>query len=330
MAISMYAPMKRRDVLAVSTVAAAAGMAWGQNADEAKLKRIGVMSLCFNSILKTGGGMPGRPDDGNRTVDVLDLAGLVAERYGLHYLEMQHSHFESTEPEYLAEFRKRLDKAKSKMTQINVEFGTLNISAPDRVTRLQTIDLTKAWIDHAVVLGCPRIMVNQGLLGPEVRETAIATLKTIVKYASSKKVFIAMENREAPLRPSPPPAGVPATAAPPSAGGPGGQVGPPRRSAPWDVLVEVCKAAGTYINPDLAYFADDAGRKAGLPVMYRMTSGSSHVKYNPDSFDTVECLKISKEVGYKGLYMVEGMRPAPGQDTYGMVKSILDIIVANI
>jgi hypothetical protein len=234
------------------------------------------------------------------------------------------------------------------MTQINVEFGTLNISAADRVSRLQTIDLTKAWIDHAAALGCPRVMVNQGALAPEVRQTAIETLKTIAAYAKSKNVFITMENRGMGLMPGR--AGAPGVGAPagPSAGGPGaggpgtggpgaggpggpgGQAGPPRWSAPWDVLVEVIRATGTYANPDLQYFADDAARKSGLPILYRMTSGSSHVKYSTGSYSTAECIKISKEVGYKGLYSIEGMRPAAGQDCYGMVKTILDVILDNM
>ena len=54
---------------------------------------------------------------------------MIAERYGVHRVELQHSHFASTEPSYLEEYRGRLKKAKSQMNQINVEFGPLNISA---------------------------------------------------------------------------------------------------------------------------------------------------------------------------------------------------------
>jgi hypothetical protein len=221
------------------------------------------------------------------------------------------------------------------MNQINVEFGALNISAEDWVTRLQTIDLNKAWVDHAVALGCPRVMVNQGTLAPEVRQTAIEALKTIATYAKSKNVFITLENRERPGGARAPGVGGPGRPATGGPGGPGGQAGPggrtgaPRSSAPWDVVVEVCKATGTYVTPDFQYFADDAARKAGLPVMYRMTSGSSHVKYIPDSFDTAECIRISKEAGYKGLYLIDAVRPAPGQDCYAMVQNILDILLAN-
>ena len=59
------------------------------------------------------------------------------------------------------------------MNQINVEFGNLNISTPEPTRRLETIDLTKQWIDHAVALGCPRVMVNQGLWRPRCGRSAI-------------------------------------------------------------------------------------------------------------------------------------------------------------
>ena len=122
------------------------------------------------------------PDEPARTLDILDAPQMIAERYGVHWVEVQHAHFPSTEPSYLKEFRARLAKTKSRMNQICLEFGPLNISSPDATLRVETIDLTKRWIDHAVELDCPRVMVNQGTLDPDVRKTAIATLKTIGEF----------------------------------------------------------------------------------------------------------------------------------------------------
>src|SRR5438876_999592 len=73
---------------------------------------------------------------------------------------MQHTHFPSTEDLWLRDFKARLAKTKSRVTNINLEFGPLNISAPQWNSRLQCIDLTKQWIDHAVTLGSPRLKVN--------------------------------------------------------------------------------------------------------------------------------------------------------------------------
>ena len=137
-------------------------------------------------------------DDPGRTIDILDFPAIIAEHYGVHHVEIQHTHFRSTEPDYLEEFGNRLKKAQSQMTQLVLELGKLNISSPDPVLRVETIDLTKRWIDHAVTLGCPRVMVNQGTLAPEVRQTAIDTLKKINAYAKTRKVWVTMENRDDP------------------------------------------------------------------------------------------------------------------------------------
>jgi hypothetical protein len=311
--------MKRREFLICAGLAAGAGKLRADRPDQAKLDRIAIMSLCFNPVIKSAA----HPDDPKRTLDILDLPDMIAERYGVHHVELQHAHFASTEPGYLEEYRGRLKKAKSQMNQINVEFGTLNISSPDPVLRLQTIDLTKKWVDHAVMLGCPRIMVNQGTLAPEVRQAAIDTLKTMNAYAKTKKVYITMENRGGggggrggAGTPAPNPAATPQT--------------PPRPpSPPWDVVVEVIKASGIWANPDIGNFPDEEARAAGLRVMYPLSSGSSHCHYNPERYSEANAIKISKEVGYKGLYSIEA-GANNGPDPYTAVQTILDEIVRDI
>jgi hypothetical protein len=316
--------MQRREFLIGSAIAAGSGRVWGQRPDQAKLDRIAIMSLCFNPVIKS----LAHPEDTKRTVDPLDLADMIGERYGVHHLEMQHSHFFSTESAYLEEFRGRLKKAKCQMNQINVEFGTLNISAPDAVVRLETIDLTKKWVDHAVILGCPRVMVNQGTLAPEVRQAAIDTLKTINAYAKSKKVYITMENRGGGGGGRGGRAGTTggATAAPAN----GAPAAPPRPvSPPWETVVEVIKAAGIWANPDVGNFPDEEARAAGLRAMYPLSSGSSHCHYNPERYNEANAIKISKEVGYKGLYSIEA-GANNGPDPYAAVQSILDELLKDI
>jgi hypothetical protein len=303
-------------------MAAGACRIWGQGPDQAKLDRIAIMSLCFNPVIKSAA----YPDDPKRTVEIMDLPHMVAERYGVHHVEMQHSHFASTESGYMEEFRNWLKKAKSSMNQINLEFGTLNISAPDPVVRLETIDLTKKWVDHAVILGCPRVMVNQGTLTPDVRQAAIDTLKTMNAYAKSKRVFITMENRgggggSRGGQAGAAAAGAPAGTAP--AADPAAPPAPPRPPSPtWEVVVEVIKASGIYANPDVGNFPDEEARAAGLQAMYRLSSGSSHCHYNPERYSEANAIKISKEVGYKGLYSIEASANN-GPDPYVAVQTIL-------
>ncbi len=310
--------MKRREFFISSVVAAASGKAWGQRPEQARLDRIAIMSLCFNSIIKSAA----HPDDPKRTLGVLDLPDMIAERYGVHYVEMQHSHFASTEPAYLDEFRGRLRKAKSQINQINLEFGPLNISTPDPVLRLETIDLNKRWIDHAVVLGCPRVMVNQGTLASEVRQDAIDTLRRINAYAKAKNVFVTMENRGGGL------AVAGATAANRDAAS--AAAVPPRPVSPgWEVVVEVIKAAGIWANPDIGNFPDEDARSAGLRAMYPLSSGSSHCHYNPERYNEANAIRLSKEAGYKGLYSIEAAANN-GPDPYAAVQTILDELLRDI
>jgi sugar phosphate isomerase/epimerase len=291
----------RRNFLIGSVMAA--GLAWAQapkrgRLEQAKLDRIGVMTLSFNSVLKSDR----YPNDPKRTLDILDAPQMIADRYGVHHVEFQHSHFASTEPSYLKELRARLKKAKSHMNQICLEFGPLNISSEDPVLRIETVDLTKQWIDNAAAIGCPRVMVNQGTLAPEVRESAIARLKEIAEYGKKRKILVTMENRgygSSPTNPS------------------------------WEVMVEVIRASGIHANPDTGNFHDEASRAAGLREMYPLSCGSSHAHYDPKRFSEVNAIGIAKQVGYKGLYSIEATA-ANGPDPYVAVQTIIDELVKDI
>jgi L-ribulose-5-phosphate 3-epimerase len=291
--------MKRRDFLIGSAMAAGA---WGQvpqaAPDRANLDRIAVMTLAFSSLLKSDA----HPDDPKRTLDILDMPEMIADKFGVHHVEVQHSHFPSTEMSYLKEFRERVKKAKSHMNQICLEFGILNISSPEPMLRLETIDLTKKWIDHAAILGCPRVMLNHGTLAPEVRQAAIATLKTIGDYGKSKKIFVTLENRGSGRNPN---------------------------AAGWEVVVEAIKGAGIWANPDTGNFPDEAARAAGLRAMYPLSSGSSHAHYAPDRFNEANAIKIAKDVGYKGLISIEASANN-GPDPYIAVQTIRDELVKDL
>jgi hypothetical protein len=297
-------PVNRRDFLITSVGAAATtATGWSQSADHRsadpkKLDRIGVMTLSFSSILKNAA----HPDDPKRTLDILDVPQMLADRYGIHHVEFQHAHFASTEPAYFKEVRERLRKAKSSMNQICLEFGPLNISTPDPVLRLETIDLTKSWIDHAAELECPRVMLNHGTLAPEVRTNAIATLKTIGDYGKKKKVFVTLESRGHAISAT---------------------------NASWETVVEVIKAAGIHANPDTGNFPDEAARHAGLRAMYPLSSGSSHAHYDPQRYSEADAIAISKELGYKGLYSIEAT-PVNGPDPYVAVQTIIDELLKDI
>ena len=101
--------MKRREFLIGSALTAGAVRMSGQSPDQVKLDRVSIMSLCFGRILKS----TAHPDDANRTIDVLDLADMIAQRWDVHHLEMQHTHFPSTETGYLEEFSKPAEEGQN-------------------------------------------------------------------------------------------------------------------------------------------------------------------------------------------------------------------------
>ena len=289
--------MKRRELLGGGGALFFAGRVWGKRLDKSKLKRIGVMTLSFDSALKSAS----RPASPTRTLAIMDFADMIARRYGIHNVEYQQTDFDSTEPEYFQEFRNRVARAKSRIGQINLEFANLNISAKDPVIRLEAVDLTKSWIDHAVTLGCPRVMVNQGNLTPEFRQAAIETLRMMTAYAKTKNVAVTLEPRWR------------------------GDAS----NVPWRAFAELLTSSGAYANPDCGNFPDKTVREAALPVFYRMTAGSSHVKHIPDKFDTAEAIRIAKEAGYRGLFAIEE-RGFLGSDPYAAVQTVRDFLLANL
>ncbi len=315
--------MKRREFLIGA--AAAAGFVssrkgWAQVRDEAKRRRVAIMSLCFNSILKN----PSQPDTPARTLDIMDIGQMFADRYGVHNVEMQHSHFPSTEPAYLKEFRDRLAKTKSQVTNINLEFGPQNISAADPALRQQAVDRTKEWIDHAVALGCPRIMVNQGAPTPENKDVAIAALKAMGDYGKSRNIMVAMENRGGG-------GGRQGTAAPGSTSAPPASPAVPASPVPaaWVLLVEIIKGSGTYANCDLGNFPDQETQHAGIRGMLPLTDGNCHVKLNPARYDLPAALALVRQLAYTGLYSIEA-GGGGGADPHAAVQSIYDVLLPNV
>jgi hypothetical protein len=311
--------MKRRDFLVGAAAAATAPFVFARRGsaqksnDQTKLARMAIMSLTFGSILKNANA----PDGPARTLDLLDLGQMYADRWDVHNVELQHSYLPSTEESWLKDFRARLAKTKSQVSNINLEFGALTMSADSPVNRLQAIDLTKQWINHAVTLGCPRVMINQGMLTEENKQIAIATLKTMGEYGKSKGVMVSLEPRGG---------GGGRRGAEPAAPPPPGPPPPP----PYILLTEVIKASGTYANVDLANFADQAEQHAGMRAMFPYTVGNTHMRLNPAKYDLPTALKMMREeFKYKGIYLIEQGIP-PGPDPYSSIQAVYEVVLANM
>lgn len=300
--------MQRREFLvgAASGAAAVAGFGptvFAQSASasgrQATLARISIMTLNFVNELK----LPGQSGT-ERTLDVLDIPQMYADKYDVHNIEFQFNHIPSTEKAYWDEMKARLAKTKSRITQFNLEFETRNITADSAVLRLEAIDLTKQWVDHAVYMGVPRVMVNQGAPAEANRSYGVETLKTMGDYAKSKGVKVSMETRGGggggrgrAGAPAPGGAAAPMAAVP----------APPSAAPAWMILSEFIKASGTYSNVDIGGVGapdQDTLHKA-IALLLPTSSGNMHIKTSPN-WDLPTALKyVNNDLGYKGLFSIE-------------------------
>ena len=311
--------MKRREFLMGAAAVAAGGFVRpvtgraAQMGRQAALDRVSIMSLNFQSILKVPDTTPG-PE---RTLELFDLPQMIADTYGVHKVELQHYHLASTEDAYLREFKTHLDRAKSTAEQFNVEFGPLNISAPRKRDRLQAIDLTKAFIDHAVILGVKKVMINQGQLTTLNKDVAIETLKTMSDYGKSKNVIVSVETRGG------------------GGGGRGREGQPPPPPVPglpttspetWKLLAEVTQGAGAKSNVDVggARAANQQELHDCLRLMFPFTANTMHTRVNAN-WDLATAIKfLENDLGYEGLYTIE-----TGGGHQG-TKEIFDVVMATL
>jgi hypothetical protein len=352
--------MNRRDFLTAGAGTLAAAAALGRTTraqrarqpDPAKLERIAIMTLAFNAILK----LPNQPASPNRTLEVLDIPEMLADEYGVHNIEFQHEHLASTERAYLGELRARLERSKSRMSNVNLEFGPVNISAADPALRQQAVDMTRQWIDHAVTLGCPRVMINQGSLTEETKTWAIAALRQMGEYGRSKGIKVSAETRlvfgpgrggargqAAPgTAPQPAPAGAPApaaAAATPAVPGAQAPMAPGARAAgaapaprpiltappTWVLLAELIKNSDTYSTVDLGNVnAQDQGElHAALRTLLPMTVGSIHTRVSP-AWDLATALRfMTVNLQYSGLFSIEAFG-------HNAVRNIYNIVLDTI
>ncbi len=342
--------MRRREFLmSAAAVAAAAGSpnVWAQaprGAKQSTLDRIAIMTLNFQSMLK----VPDEAETPTRTLELFDIAEMIADKYGVHKVEFQHYHIPSTESSYLKELRAHIEKSKSRMTQINLEFSGLNMSAPRLRDRLMAIDLTKSWIDHAVVLGAQRVMINQGSQGGtspvmpthENKVYGIPALKAMADYGRSKGIIVSVETRgggggrgasrgtgSATVSPQTPGIGAApaAQAAAPAAPAPPATPPMPQPEV-WALLAEILKAAGAYANVDVggAGAANQEELHQCLKMLFPFTAGSMHTRVN-QRWDLATAIRfLEHDLAYKGLYTIEASNGHEG------TQAIYDVVVATV
>jgi hypothetical protein len=319
--------MNRRTFLIGATSAGVVtGLARGrtQGRDDEKKSRIAIMMFGLNSIVKNN--MPPSPA---RTLDIMDVGQLCADKFGVHNVELQSNYFPSTEMSWLRDFKARLGKTKTKIVQINLEFGTgYNMSADAGTQRLQMIDLHRAWLDKAAFLDCPRVLLNQGQPSQENKDLTISNYKAVGEIAKSKGIMTASENRGGGGRGrGPGAAGAPGQAAGQPAQAPPPAAAPAAPAAPsYILLAEILKASGAYSCVDFLNFPNQQEQLEGIRALLPISSGLVHAGMN---YDLPAAMKICRELNYKGLYSIKASAQL-GPDPIENTQKILDGLLATI
>jgi len=269
---------------------------------KAQSNRIGISSWSFhNFFTKTHdqeAGPMGKP------WDLRQFPESIADRYGVHQLEMVAPHFESVLPSYLSEIKASLARAHSHLVNIPVDIEELwaggGLSDTDVKMREIAIAASGKWIDIGQALGAKSVRCDPGKINRADLSPTISAYKKLASYAALKNMYVLIENH----------------------GGVGSE-------HPED-LVKIFNAAGPHCGalPDMGNFPDEETRKRGLRLLYPYARTVSHAKGlkfdsqgKETAFDFPDAIQAAKAAGYNGVFSIEYEGPG---DPFAGVQHVVD------
>lgn len=246
------------------------------------MERIGMTTVIFRFRFPQT-----RPQDyaGNEPLLRLsDVPEYFADRFGVHNVELWSLHFESQAPDYLRDLRRAVERARSRLINIQVD-QPYNLADADEGKRRESIDLVKRWVEVARELGAPSIRANVGT--GEVG-TAVKSLREINDFAASRGILLLTENH-------------------------GGISTDP------DVLLRVLDAIPSEnfrAVADFGNFPQGIDRERALERLVRrahLVSAKTQVfdeQGNHISFDFDQCMRVAERSGFQGIYSAEQWDPS--------------------
>ena len=185
--------LTRRQFAGSCVAFAAAAALPNQKFPTAARDRLAVASYPFRRSITTKGNED--RDPAQPAVALKDFAAMVRDRFDVHNIEPLSSHFPSTEPAYLAEFRKAVEQAGSHIINIPVDIEA-SLYDPDAAQRDAAIAEARRWIDIAAALGSPSVRIH--IAGarntpPDVGRAA-ESLRSVADFAAGKGVLANLEN----------------------------------------------------------------------------------------------------------------------------------------
>jgi sugar phosphate isomerase/epimerase len=264
--------------------------------DDQKRTRICISTWSFHNLFPQTRDAKAPPLTG-KPLDVLDFPEMIADRYGLHNLEVVAPHFASTEPSYMRDFKNRLERAHSRLINIPVDIDELwdqpALSGTDQ-QRERAISLYSPWIDIAHDLAARSVRCDPGKVNSADPSPTIESYKSLVSHGRSKDIRIIVENH-------------------------GGVVS--ERPA---MLVKILEALGAGALPDFGNWPNEQIRERLLRLMFPLAKTVCHAKLKQGGLDFARCVQISKDAHFEGVYSIE----AGGKgDPYQEVQQVIDKLI---
>ncbi len=155
--------------------------------------RLAVASYPFRGSIDTPGNESRDPSQ--PALALKDFAAMVRDRFDIHNIEPLSSHFPSTEPAYLAEFREAVEQAGSHIVNIPVDIEA-SLYDPNAMHRAAAIAEARHWIDVAAEIGSPSVRIHIARAGnapPDV-DLAAESLLSVADFATGKGILVNLEN----------------------------------------------------------------------------------------------------------------------------------------
>jgi len=231
-------------------------------------------------------------------VKLLDYPKLAKEEFGLDVIELNSPFFESTDDEYLAQLRANAEQADVNMLHISVD-GQGNLSATDEDERKKAVENHAAWLQIAKKLGCTSIRGNAGgsdAAPDDEVQACVRSFKELGALGEQAGVKFVMENHGGLSRNPEPIVRVMKEV-----------------NSPW---VGTCPDFNNFA-PDIRYAALEAIAPWAVVVHAKMLEFDETGE--EANIDIGRCLRIFKDAGYDGYYLIE--YEGPTDDHEGVLKA---------
>jgi len=283
----------------------------------AKMKRVGCTTVCFRVHFPSTRGKFPKPEGPD--YDLLDMPSMMADRLGVHNVEVWHWHFAETTPAYAQKLRAAAGRVNSRIINIQLDGSDYDLSHPDPEARLRSVDYVQRWMDVARACGAASLRPNTGPrpsrsgkpASPFDLQVTGDSYRRLAEYGDKIGVKVLVENH-------------------------GGY------SAKVENILAIVKFAGRNCAalPDFGNFegiGSDAERcrllKAMFPYAYLVSAKAMY--FNPQkkhiSYDFGACVRTGEESGFAGIYSAEFWTPTLQPiDPWEAARLIIDMIVENI